>query len=117
MSDSSDLMDCSLPGSSIHGIFQARVLEWGATDFSDSFVLHALYTILLLPLKLLKASLVAQTVKCLPAVQDTQVRSLGWEDPLEKEMATHSSLLIWRIPRTGEPSGLLSMGSHRVGHD
>ena len=96
----SDPMDCSLPGSSIHGIFQARVLEWGATDFSDSFVLHALYTILLLPLKLLKASLVAQTVKCLPAVQDTQVRSLGWEDPLEKEMATHSSIPVWEIPWT-----------------
>ena len=42
---------------------------------------------------------------------------LGWEDPLEKEMATHSSVLAWRIPGTGEPGGLPSMGSHRVGHD
>ena len=45
------------------------------------------------------------------------VQSLGWEDPLEKEMATHSSVLAWRIPGTGEPGGLPSMGSHRVGHD
>ena len=45
------------------------------------------------------------------------VQSLGWEDPLEKEMATHSSVLAWRILGTGEPGGLPSMGSHRVGHD
>ena len=45
------------------------------------------------------------------------VPSLGWEDPLEKEMATHSSVLAWRIPGTGEPGGLPSMGSHRVGYD
>ena len=53
----------------------------------------------------------------LPAVQKTWVKSLGQEDPLEKEMATHSSLLAWRIPWTGEPGGFTSMGSHRVGHD
>ena len=52
----------------------------------------------------------AQTVKHLPAVQETQVRSLGWEDPLEKEMATHSSTLAWKIPWTEEPGGLQSMG-------
>ena len=63
------------------------------------------------------ASLVAQTVKNLPAMQVTQVRVLGWEDPLGKEMATHSSILAWRIPRTEEPGGLQSMGSQRVGHD
>ena len=45
---------------------------------------------------------------------ETLVQSLGWEDPLEEEMATHSSILAWRIPRTGEPGGLQSMGSHRV---
>ena len=56
-------------------------------------------------------------VKCLPAVQETWVRSLGWEDPLEKEMATHSSTLAWKIPRTEEPVRLQSMGSQRVGHD
>ena len=59
----------------------------------------------------------AQTVKRLPTMRDTQVQSLGWEDLLEKEMATHSSVLAWRIPGTGEPGELPSMGSHRVGHD
>ena len=59
----------------------------------------------------------AQLVRNLPAMQETQVQSLGLEDPLEKEMATHSSFLVWRIPGTGEPSELPSVGSHRVGHD
>ena len=63
------------------------------------------------------ASLVAQPVKNLPAVQEIRVRSLGWEDPLEKEMATHSSILAWTISWTGEPGGLQSMGSQRIGHD
>ena len=63
------------------------------------------------------ASLIAQMVKNLPAVQETWVQSLGQEDPLEKEMATHSSVLAWRIPGTSELGGLLSMGSNRVGHD
>ena len=62
-------------------------------------------------------SLVAQRIKRLPAMQETGVQSLGWEDPLEKEMATHSSILAWRIPWTEEPSGLQSTGSQRVGHD
>ena len=56
-------------------------------------------------------------VKNLPAMQETQVQSLGGEDPLEKEMAAHSTVLAWRIPGTGEPGGLPSMGSNRVGHD
>ena len=60
---------------------------------------------------------VAQTVKSLPAVQETWVRSLGEEYPLEKEMATHSNILAWKIPWTEEPSRLQSMGSQRVGHD
>ena len=59
----------------------------------------------------------AQTVKNLPAMQDTEVQSLGWEDPLEKGTATHSSILAWRIPWTEEPGGLPSMGLQRVGHD
>ena len=63
------------------------------------------------------ASLVAQRLKRLPAMWETWVRSLGQEDPLEKEMATHSSVLAWRIPGMGEPGGLPSMGLHRVGHD
>ena len=56
-------------------------------------------------------------VKCLSAVQETRVRSLDWEDTLEKEMATHSSTLAWKIPWTEEPDRLQSMGSQRVGHD
>ena len=63
------------------------------------------------------ASLVAQLVKNLPAVQKTQVRFLGWEDPLEKEMATHSSILAWKISWTEEPGGLQSMGLQRVVHN
>ena len=59
----------------------------------------------------------AQTVKRLPAMQETWVRSLGWEDPLEKEMATYSSTLAWKILWTEEPRRLQSMGSQRVGHD
>ena len=59
-------------------------------------------------------SLVAQIVKRLPAMQETQVRSVGQEDPLEKEMATHSSILAWKIPWTEELGGLQSMGSQRV---
>ena len=68
-------------------------------------------------LKTTLASLEAQTVKNLSAVQETQVQSLNEEDPLEKGMATHSSILAWTIPGTGEPAGLLSLGSHRVRHD
>ena len=63
------------------------------------------------------ASLVAQVVKCLPAMQETWARSLGQEDPLEKEMATHSSIPAWRIPWTEEPGRLQSVGLQKVGHD
>ena len=63
------------------------------------------------------ASLVAQRLKHLPTMQETWVRSLGWEDALEKEMATHSSILAWRTPWAEEPGGLQSRGSQRVGHD
>ena len=58
----------------------------------------------------------AQTVNNPPAMQETGVQSLGWEDPLEKRMATHSRILAWRIPWTEEPGGLQSVGSQRVGH-
>ena len=64
-----------------------------------------------------QASMVAQKVKNLPAMQETGVRSLGWEDPLEKGLSIHSSILVWKIPWTEEPGGLQSMGSQRVGHD
>ena len=59
----------------------------------------------------------AQTIKNPPAMQETRVQSLGWEDALEEGMATHSSILAWRIPGMEEPGGLQSMGSQRVRHD
>ena len=64
-----------------------------------------------------KTSLMAQMLKNLPAMQETRIPSLGWEDPLEKGMATHSSILAWRIPWTEVPGELQSMGSQRVRHN
>ena len=58
-----------------------------------------------------------QTIKDLPVMQETQVQPLGWQDPPEEEMATHSSILAWEILWTEEPGGLQSMGSQRVGHN
>ena len=66
---------------------------------------------------LYRASMVAQTIKHLPTMWETWVRSLGQEDPLEKAMAPHSGTLAWRIPWMKEPGGLQSMGSQRVGHN
>ena len=68
------------------------------------------------PLQYSLASIVAVLVKNMPATRETWLRSLDWEDPPEKEMATHSSILAWRIPRMDEPGGLQSTGSQRVGH-
>ena len=100
---------CGLqPGPSVHGILQARILWWVAISFSRGSSQSRDQTWL---------SLVAQTVKNLSAVQETQVHSLGREDPLEKGMATHHSILAWRIPWTEEPGGLQAMGLKRVGHD
>ena len=65
----------------------------------------------------IEISLVAQTVKRLPTMRETWVQSLGWEDVLVKEMATHSSILAWKIPQMEDPGGLQSTGSQRVGHD
>ena len=64
-----------------------------------------------------KTSLVAQTVKCLPTMWGTWVQSLGWEDLLEKKIASHSSILAWKIPWTEQPGRLQSMGSQRAGYD
>ena len=69
------------------------------------------------PLPFPPLSLVPQRLKCLPAMRETRFQSLGREDPLEEEMATHSSILAWRIPWTEEPGGLQSTGSQRVGHN
>ena len=158
-----DPMGCSSPGSSVHGIYQARILEWAVISFSGGSYwtrvwTHDSYRLVLCTNNFswnyenglcfksefwflclwaeaaiessgalepdwgfgvhhpsYGASLIAQSVKNLPAVQETWVRSLGWEDPLEKEMATHSSILAWKIPWTEEPGGLQSMGSQRVG--
>ena len=135
-------MDCSPPGSSAHGILQAGILEWGAISSSressqprdqaqvscaaalaGSLPLaswEAQYNgmyIIKISFKTRRASLVAQTVKNLSAMQETLVWSLGREDPLEKGMTTHSSIPAWRIPWAEEPCRLQSMGSQRVGHD
>ena len=91
--------------SAIHVFFSAIVYVFTHFNFpSPFFSLHW-------------ASLVAQMVNNLPAMQETQVPSLGQEDHLEKEMATHSGILAWRILWTEGPGGLQSMGSHRVGHN
>ena len=82
-------MDYSLPGFSVLGIFQAKVLELVAISFSRVFSQ---------PTDGTWASLVAKLVKNLPVMQETWVQSLGWEDLPEKEMATHSSIYAWRIP-------------------
>ena len=79
--------------------------------FKDSFSFLKFYA------ELLHSSLVAHMVKHLPTMQETWVQSLGWKDPLEKKMATHSSTLAWKIPWTEEPGRLQSMGSQRVRHD
>ena len=68
-------------------------------------------------LMIFRASLVAQMVKCLPAMWETWIQSPGWEDPLEKEIGTHSSTLTWKIPWMEEPGRLQSMGSQWVGHN
>ena len=68
-------------------------------------------------MNILQAAWVAQMVKHLPTVEETRVQSLGWEDPLRKEMAAHSSTLAWKIPWTEERGRLQSMGSQRVRHD
>ena len=108
-----DPMDCSPPGSSVHGILQARVLEWVAIAFSEIIIrwynnvtcvyiysLLSFFTKLICYLILVILSMGfpgALVVKSLSAMQETQVWSLGWEDPLEQGLATHSSILPWRI--------------------
>ena len=93
---------------------------WGCTELNTIEVAwHACRVPGYSVLQILRvcASLVAQTVKRLPTTQETQVRSLGREDPLEKEMATHFSTLAWKISWTAKTGGLQSIGSQRVGHD
>ena len=85
--------------------------------YSTSYHYRALVSLIHSFNKHLSDTLVAQMVKNPPTMQATWVRSLGWEDLLEKEMATHSSILAWRIPWTEEPDGLQFTGWERVGHD
>ena len=132
MSDSLRPMDCSLPGSSVHGILQARILEWVAIPFSrassqfrdqpaDFFFFTTeppgkpyFYTyFVVVHQHWVEASLLAQMVKNLPVMWETGVRSLGQEDPLEKEMATRSSILAWETLWIEEPGELQSMGSQK----
>ena len=87
----------------VHGVTKS----W--TRLSDSTELY--------PLQYSWASLVVQMVKNLPAMWETWVPSLGWDSPLEESMATHASILTWRIPLTEKPGGLQSMGLQRVRHD
>ena len=84
---------------------------WGHKELDMTVQLH------LLTYLVFSTSLVAHMVKHLTTMWETQVRSLSWEDPLEKEMATHSSTLAWKIPWTEEPGKLQSMRSQRVGHN
>ena len=88
------------------------------TELINMLLWHHGHTVAELPsLREKRASLVAHTVKNLPAMHEIQLWSLGWEDPLKKGMATHSSILAWRIPWRKEPGGLQSMGSQKTGHD
>ena len=80
-------------------------------------IYHCLDSSVKISLAIIWASLVAQLGKNLPAMQESQVRFLGQEDPLEKEMAIHSSILVWKITWTEEAGGLQSMGLQRAGHD
>ena len=115
-------MDCSPPGSSVHGILQARILEWVAIPFSGgsswprdwtqvSCIAGLFFTTWAI-LYQLRASLVVQLLKNLSAMWETWVYSLAWEDPLKKRKATHSSILAWRIPWM-----VYSVGLQRVRHD
>ena len=101
-------MDYSPPGSTVHGILQAIILGWVALPSSRGSSQ---------PRDGTHISLVAQTVKNQPAGQEMQVPSLGWEDPLEEEMAIQSTILVWRIPWTEELGGLQSIVLQRVRHD
>ena len=92
-------------------------LKSGIDASSFAFCLRLLWLFEVFCGCICRASLVAQRLKHLPAVQETWIQSLGWEDPLEKEMATHFSILAWRIPRREEPGRLQSTGLQRVGHD
>ena len=120
-----DPMDCSTPCfpvlHSFPEIAQSPHVHWSGDAIQPSHppllpgnLRSQLFSLHGLPLWLRRSSLV---IKCLPVLRETRVQSLGWKDPLEKEMATHSSTLAWKIPWTEEPGRLQSMESQRIGHD
>ena len=116
--DSLQPMDCSLPGSSVHGIFQTRILEWFAISFSRESSPPTDQTRVLLHCRqILTNWATAEKVKNLLEMKETRVQFLGWEVPLEKGMAIHSSILAWRIPWGEKPGRLQSVGLQRVGHN
>ena len=96
---------------------QLKQLQEAEREKECDFVKEYRITDVITRLYKARASLVAQRLKRLPGMWETWVRSLGWKDSLEKEMATHFSTLAWRIPWREEPGRLQSMGSQRVGHD
>ena len=122
-----DPMDCSPPGSSDLGIFQART-HWSGLPFPPpgdlpnpgieptSLMSPALAGGFFTTSVISRTSLVALSVKSLPAMQETWVRSLGWKDPLEEGMATHSRILAWEIPWTEKPGRIQPTGLQRVGY-
>ena len=89
------------------------LLVWGWNKGVEKEIKHKYLAAFIM----VQVFLVAQMVKSVPAMQETWVQSLGWEDPLEEEMAIHSSILVWKIPWMEEPGRLQSMGSQRVGHN
>ena len=100
-------MDRGAWQATVHGVVKSRIWLSNLTELTNCYVC----------LIWIGASLIPQTIKNTPVMQETWVWSLGWEDPLEKGMAAHSSILAWRIPWTEEPGGLQSMRSPRVRHD
>ena len=93
-------------------LYRNKATNW---ELKESIIHHP--KVCLFDIKIFLSWRVAQWVKRLPTMRETRVQSLGWEDPLEKEMATHSSSLAWKIPWTEKPGRLQSVGSQRVGHD
>ena len=101
-----DSMNCSLPGSTVHGVFQAKILEWAANSYSRGSSQPKDWTHVSCVSCTGRQTLVARVVKNMPAMQETRIRSLGWEGFLKKGMATHSSILACGIPWAEEPCGV-----------